>query len=69
MATPDHPNVLLVMSDEHAPQYSSVYGHPIVVRRACTAAAQACLPACLSQPASQVRLPASLRWAETNGPL
>jgi arylsulfatase A-like enzyme len=47
MATPDHPNVLLVMSDEHAPQYSSVYGHPIVVRRACTAAAQ------LPQPASQ----------------
>ena len=32
MATPEHPNVLLIMSDEHAPQYSSVYGHPIVVR-------------------------------------
>eukprot|EP01043_Picozoa_sp_COSAG02_P027029 COSAG02_NODE_1576_length_11868_cov_82.967117_3_plen_68_part_00 len=32
MATVDHPNVLLVMSDEHAPQYSSTYGHPIVVR-------------------------------------
>ena len=32
MATPEHPNVLLVMSDEHAPQYSSVYGHPLVVR-------------------------------------
>lgn len=32
MATAEHPNVLLVMSDEHAPQYSSVYGHPLVVR-------------------------------------
>ena len=33
MATPERPNVLLIMSDEHAPQYSSVYGHPVVVRR------------------------------------
>ena len=32
MATPEHPNVLLIMSDEHAPQYSTVYGHPVVVR-------------------------------------
>ena len=24
------PNFLIIMSDEHAPQYTSVYGHPIV---------------------------------------
>jgi choline-sulfatase len=24
------PNILIIMSDEHAPMYSSVYGHPIV---------------------------------------
>ena len=24
------PNMLIIMSDEHAPMYSSVYGHPIV---------------------------------------
>lgn len=24
------PNILLIMSDEHAPQYSATYGHPIV---------------------------------------
>lgn len=30
MGTPDRPNVLLIMSDEHAPQYSSVHGHPLV---------------------------------------
>ena len=22
------PNILIIMSDEHAPMYSSVYGHP-----------------------------------------
>lgn len=32
MGSAEQPNVLLVMSDEHAPQYSSVYGHPLVVR-------------------------------------
>ncbi len=26
----DAPNILLIMSDEHAPMYSSTYGHPIV---------------------------------------
>ena len=26
----DRPNILIIMSDEHAPQYSSVYGHPLV---------------------------------------
>ena len=30
MGTPQRPNVLLIMSDEHAPQYSSVHGHPLV---------------------------------------
>ena len=25
-----NPNILIIMSDEHAPMYSSVYGHPIV---------------------------------------
>ena len=30
MATREHPNVLLIMSDEHAPQYSSAYGHTVV---------------------------------------
>ena len=29
MAT-ERPNFLVIMSDEHAPQYSSVYGHPLV---------------------------------------
>ena len=24
------PNILIIMSDEHAPMYSSVYGHPIL---------------------------------------
>jgi choline-sulfatase len=24
------PNLLIIMSDEHAPMYSSVYSHPIV---------------------------------------
>ena len=24
------PNILLIMSDEHAPHFSSAYGHPIV---------------------------------------
>jgi choline-sulfatase len=24
------PNILLIMSDEHAPQYSATYGHPLV---------------------------------------
>ena len=27
---PDQPNILLIMSDEHAPQYSSIHGHPLV---------------------------------------
>jgi choline-sulfatase len=27
---PSLPNILLIMSDEHAPQYSATYGHPIV---------------------------------------
>ena len=26
----DQPNILIIMSDEHAPQYSSVYGHSLV---------------------------------------
>ena len=26
----DKPNILIIMSDEHAPQYSSVYGHSLV---------------------------------------
>lgn len=30
MSHADRPNVLLIMSDEHAPQFSSVYGHPAV---------------------------------------
>ena len=30
MAAASRPNLLLIMSDEHAPQFSSPYGHPIV---------------------------------------
>jgi choline-sulfatase len=31
MSNPDTPpNILLIMSDEHAPMYSSTYGHPLV---------------------------------------
>ena len=26
----DRPNILLIMTDEHAPMYSSTYGHPLV---------------------------------------
>ena len=26
----EKPNILIIMSDEHAPMFSSVYGHPIV---------------------------------------
>ena len=25
-----HPNILLIMTDEHAPMYSGPYGHPLV---------------------------------------
>jgi hypothetical protein len=24
------PNILLIMSDEHSPRFSGVYGHPLV---------------------------------------
>ncbi|MGN6360852.1 MAG: sulfatase-like hydrolase/transferase [Thermomicrobiales bacterium] len=30
MATTARPNILLIMSDEHAPQFSGAYGHPLV---------------------------------------
>jgi choline-sulfatase len=30
MASPTKPNILVIMSDEHAPQFSGLYGHPIV---------------------------------------
>ena len=30
MPSKQHPNILIIMSDEHAPMYSSPYGHPIV---------------------------------------
>ena len=26
----NRPNILLIMTDEHAPMYSSIYGHPLV---------------------------------------
>ena len=26
----DRPNLLIIMSDEHAPMFSSTYGHPLV---------------------------------------
>ena len=26
----DKPNILIIMSDEHAPQYSSIHGHSLV---------------------------------------
>ncbi|MGD9713776.1 MAG: sulfatase-like hydrolase/transferase, partial [Thermomicrobiales bacterium] len=29
-ASPDRPNLLLIMSDEHAPQFAGFHGHPIV---------------------------------------
>ena len=29
-ATPERPNLLIIMSDEHAPQFSGAYGHPLV---------------------------------------
>ena len=25
-----HPNLIIIMSDEHAPMYSGPYGHPLV---------------------------------------
>lgn len=30
MASGEHPNILIIMSDEHAPQFSGAYGHPLV---------------------------------------
>ncbi len=27
---PDRPNILIIMSDEHAPQFSSIHGHALV---------------------------------------
>ena len=27
---PERPNILLIMSDEHAPQFCGCYGHPVV---------------------------------------
>ncbi len=27
---PRRPNILIIMSDEHAPQFSSIHGHPLV---------------------------------------
>ena len=30
MNTSNLPNILLIMSDEHAPMYSGPYGHPLV---------------------------------------
>jgi choline-sulfatase len=30
MAGPERPNILLIMSDEHAPQFSGFHGHPLV---------------------------------------
>ena len=30
MPSKQHPNLLIVMSDEHAPMYSGPYGHPLV---------------------------------------
>jgi arylsulfatase A-like enzyme len=30
MAGPERPSVLLVMSDEHAPQFAGFHGHPLV---------------------------------------
>jgi len=30
MPSPDKPNILVIMSDEHGPMFSSTYGHPLV---------------------------------------
>ncbi len=30
MPSRQHPNLLVIMSDEHAPMYSGPYGHPLV---------------------------------------
>jgi hypothetical protein len=41
------PNILLIMTDEHAPMYSGTYGHPLV-QTPCLDQLAACLPSTIA---------------------